>query len=196
MSTDANHKEFLAKNTGIVTGIAGPGGTPAQFGEITSWTITKEGKNTEAAQKFVSYMMNEGYADWLGIAPEGKFPVRKGTQDDAAKFTTAWNKLPAGVDTKKPLGEVYPAEVIEALQKSPDTFQRWGFPQKQGALVGATLGELPVGSRVRVVFGKPVQLAAVATDPENARDRRAATDAIMTAIGDLSGQDYVNRYAR
>ncbi|MFF0378240.1 extracellular solute-binding protein [Actinoplanes missouriensis] len=135
---------WLAKNTGVVTAVAGPQGKPAQFGEITSWTITADGANTDNAKRFVAYMMNEGYTDWLGIAPEGKIPVRKGTADDATKFTTAWNTLPAGVDTKKPLAELYPEDVLTALQKSPDTFQRWGFPQNQGALVGASLGELPV----------------------------------------------------
>jgi multiple sugar transport system substrate-binding protein len=159
---------FLAKNSGIVTAIAGPGGQPAQFGEITSWTITKEGKQTDAAKKFVAYLMNEGYPDWLGIAPEGKFPVRKGTADDPAKFTTAWNKLPAGVDTKKPLGDIYPPEVIAALQKSPDTFQRWGFPQKQGALVGATLSELPVPKAVNALTSGELDAAGAA--------KRAADD--------------------
>src|SRR3954447_23192597 len=115
-------KQFLAENSGIVTAISGPGGQPAQFGEITSWTITKGGKNTDAAKKFVAYMMNEGYTGWLGIAPEGKFPVRKGTAAEPAKFTTAWNTLPAGVNTKKPLGEIYNADIITALQKSPETF--------------------------------------------------------------------------
>ena len=161
-------KEFLAKNSGIVTAVSGPGGRPAQFGEITSWTVTKDGEQTENAEKFVSYMMNEGYTDWLGIAPEGKFPVRKGTQQEAAKFTDAWNTLPAGVDTKKPLGEVYPKDVIEALQKSPDTFQRWGFPQKQGALVGATLGELPVPKAVNALAGGELDAAGAA--------KRAADD--------------------
>ena len=33
---------YLAKNSGIVTAIAGPDGQPAQFGEITSWAITKD----------------------------------------------------------------------------------------------------------------------------------------------------------
>ncbi|HET6530104.1 MAG TPA: extracellular solute-binding protein, partial [Actinoplanes sp.] len=161
-------KAFLAKNSGIVTAISGPGGQPAQFGEITNWTITKGGENTEAARKFVAYMMNEGYTDWLGIAPEGKFPVRKGTQDDAARFSTAWNDLPAGVDTKKPLGEVYPAEVVDALAKSPDTFQRWGFPQKQGALVGATLGELPVPKAINALASGELDAAGAA--------KRAAED--------------------
>src|ERR687889_688296 len=161
-------KAFLAKNSGIVTAIAGPAGQPAQFGEITSWTITKAGKNTEGARKFVQYMMNEGYPGWLGIAPEGKFPVRKGTAEDATKFTTAWNDLPAGVNTKKPLGEVYPREVIDALAKSPDTFQRWGFPQKQGNLVGATLGQLPVPKAINALAGGELDAAGAA--------KRAADD--------------------
>ena len=161
-------KAFLAKNSGVVTAIAGPGGKPSQFGEITSWAVPKEGAQTENARKFVAYMMNEGYPDWLGIAPEGKFPVRKGTAEDAAKFTTAWNKLPAGVDTKQPLGEVYPAEVVTALEKSPDTFQRWGFPQKQGALVGATLGELPVPKAINALAGGELDPAGAA--------KRAAED--------------------
>jgi multiple sugar transport system substrate-binding protein len=161
-------KTFLAKNSGVVTAISGPSGQPAQFGEITSWAITKEGKNTDAAKKFVQYMMNEGYTDWLGIAPEGKFPVRKGTAEDAAKFTTAWNSLPAGVDSKKPLGDIYPKAVIDALAKSPDTFQRWGFPQKQGALVGATLGELPVPKAINAMTSGDLDPAAAA--------KRAADD--------------------
>jgi multiple sugar transport system substrate-binding protein len=161
-------KTFLAKNSGVVTAVAGPSGQAAQFGEITSWVITRDGKNVDAAKKFVQYMMNEGYTDWLGIAPEGKFPVRKGTAEDAAKFTTAWNTLPAGVDTKKPLGDVYPKEVIDALAKSPDTFQRWGFPQKQGALVGATLGELPVPKAINAMTSGELDPAAAA--------KRAADD--------------------
>ena len=155
-------KAFLAKNSGIVTAISGPSGQPANFGEITSWAVTNGGENTDAAKKFVAYMMNEGYPDWLGIAPEGKFPVRKGTSDDPARFTTAWNDLPAGVDTKKPLGDVYPKEVIDALAKSPDSFQRWGFPQKQGALVGATLGELPVPKAINALTSGELDAAGAA----------------------------------
>lgn len=164
----ASDPAFLAKNSGVVTAISGPGGTPAQFGEITSWAVTSGGKRTDAAKKFVSYIMNDGYPGWLGIAPEGKFPVRKGTKDAPEKFVTAWNSLPAGVDTKKPLGDVYPKDVIDALAKSPDTFQRWGFPQKQGALVGATLGELPVPKAVNALAGGEVDAAGAA--------KRAADD--------------------
>ena len=160
---------WLAKNTGVVTGIAGPGGQPAQFGEITSWAITKDSPRSEQARKFVAYMMNEGYADWLGIAPEGKIPVRQGAAD--------WKTLPAGVDSKKPLAEIYPADVLDTLSKSPDTFQRWGFPQKQGALVGATLGELPVPKAINDLAGGELDAAAAA--------KRASEDvkAIQKSLG-------------
>ncbi|SEG59150.1 multiple sugar transport system substrate-binding protein [Nonomuraea solani] len=129
--------EWLAENTGVVTALKGPDGSaPAQYGEIVSWAITRDAAK-DPASKFVSFMMNEGYERWIGMAPEGKFPARKGFEDK-------WDKLPAGVDTKKPLADVYPADVLAALRKSPDTFGRWGIPQGQGKLVGATMGELPV----------------------------------------------------
>ncbi|NUR93331.1 MAG: bicyclomycin resistance protein, partial [Nonomuraea sp.] len=129
--------EWLAKNTGVVTALKGPDGQqPAQYGEIVSWAVTRDAAK-DSAQRFVSFMMDEGYERWLGMAPEGKFPTRQG-------FADKWNKLPAGVDTKKPLSQVYPADVLDALRRSPDTFSRWGIPQGQGKLVGATMGELPV----------------------------------------------------
>jgi multiple sugar transport system substrate-binding protein len=156
----AGDPQWLAKNTGVVTAVAGPDGQPAQYGEITSWAITRDSPRSEQAKRFVAYMMNEGYADWLGIAPEGKIPVRPGAAD--------WNSLPAGVDTKKPLAEVYPADVLTALRDSPGTFQRWGFPEKQGALVGATLGELPVPKSLSALAGGEVDAAGAA--------KRAADD--------------------
>lgn len=153
---------FLAKNSGIVTGVKGPGGSaPAQFGEITSWALTNGGKS-ESARKFVAFMMNEGYADWFGVAPEGKVPVRKGTKGEPEKFVAAWRTAPAGVDTKKPLGEVYPAGLLDALQAGTDTFDRWGLPQNKGALVGATLGELPVPKAVNALTSGEVDAAGAA----------------------------------
>ncbi|MFI6320023.1 ABC transporter substrate-binding protein [Nonomuraea sp. NPDC050556] len=133
----AGDKEWLAKSTGVVTALKGPdGAAPAQYGEIVSWAVTRDA-NKDASAQWISYVMNEGYEKWIGMAPEGKFPTRKGFEDK-------WNKLPAGVTTKKPLASVYPPEVLDALRKSPDTFARWGIPQGQGKLVGATMGELPV----------------------------------------------------
>ncbi|MET9240000.1 extracellular solute-binding protein [Nonomuraea sp. NPDC003709] len=148
--------EWLAKNTGVVTALKGPDGSaPAQYGEIVSWAVTRDAAKDPAA-KFVAYMMNEGYERWIGMAPEGKFPTRKGFEDK-------WNKLPAGVDSKKPLADIYPADVLDALRKSPDTFARWGIPQGQGKLIGATMGELPVPKALSaVVDGSLTPQAAAA----------------------------------
>jgi multiple sugar transport system substrate-binding protein len=160
---------WLAKNSGFVTAVRGPDGSePAGFGELTSWAISA-GAKADSAKQFVKYMMEDGYLEWLGIAPEGKFPARKGTSADAQKFTTGWNSLAAGVDTKRPLGEVYPADVMQALRGSPDTIRRWGITQGQGPLVGATLGELPIPKAINA-------LASGSTDAAGAC--KQATDAV------------------
>jgi multiple sugar transport system substrate-binding protein len=137
-------KKFLSENSGVVTAITGPKGSePTQFGEVTNFAIIKDG-NTDGAKQFVEFMMSEGYADWLALAPEGKFPTRAGTKDNPEEYNQAWSKLKAGVDEKAPLSELYPPEVLEALTKSTDTMNRWGFTQGQGRLVGAQLAELPI----------------------------------------------------
>ncbi|HEX8094449.1 MAG TPA: hypothetical protein VF542_11505, partial [Jatrophihabitans sp.] len=139
---------YLAKNSGIVTSLQGGDGTkPAQFGEIGSWTITKSG-NADASKKFVEYMLNDGYSGWLGLSPEGKFPVRQGTADAPKQFADAWAKLQTGVDRKAPLSQFYPQDVLDALKQSPASIARWALPQGQGALLGATLGPLPVPKAV------------------------------------------------
>ena len=137
-------ESFLAKNSGIVTAIKGPDGTqPSQFGELTSFAITKDA-NKDAAKKLVEFMMSDGYVDWLALAPKGKFPVRTGTKEQPNTFTDAWNHLKTGVSRRVPLSEIYPPGVLKVLATSTDTMNRWGFPQGQGRLVGAQLGELPI----------------------------------------------------
>jgi len=146
-----NDPTFLAKNSGITTAIQGPSGTaPAQFGEVVSWVATIDAE-AKASQQFISYMMQDGYRDWIGFAPEGKIPTRQGTADNPTEYVDAWRKMPAGVDTKAPLSKFFDADVLTSLQKSPDTIQRWAITQGAGALLGATLSELPVAEAVNEV---------------------------------------------
>lgn len=157
---------FLAANTGVVTSIAGPDAdAAAQFGEITSWTIT-EGANTEASQSFVEYMMSDGYEPWIAIAPEGKVPVRTGSPEAPTQFSDMWATLPAGVDTKAPLSDFYAPEVLEAVAAGPEDLARWGITQGQGSLLGALQGELPVSTAVSDVAqgGDPAEAASTAAE--------------------------------
>ena len=94
---------FLATNSGIVTAIKGPDGShPSQFGELTCFAITKDA-NPDAA-RLVEFLTDEGYPAWLGLAPEGKVPVRTGTTDRPTEFTDAWTHLETGVEHTKPPG--------------------------------------------------------------------------------------------
>jgi multiple sugar transport system substrate-binding protein len=152
---------FLATNSGIVTAIKGPDGTrPSQFGELTCFAITKDA-NTDAA-KLVEFLMGDGYLDWLGLAPEGKVPVRTGTTAQPTKFTDAWTHLQTGVENRKPLSELYPPGVLKVLATSTDTMNRWGFPQGQGRLVGAQLAELPIPKALAAALNGTLSTAAAA----------------------------------
>ncbi|PLW75643.1 ABC transporter substrate-binding protein [Cohaesibacter celericrescens] len=121
----------LAAKTGIVTNFAGPSNAAgAAWGDVRYFGISSDA-DIEAAQQFVTYSMNEGYTKTLAIAPEGKFPIRRGDKENATKFVDAWSKLPVGVDRKKPLAELYPAEMIGEIVAGLDVAQRWGVKEGQ-----------------------------------------------------------------
>jgi multiple sugar transport system substrate-binding protein len=131
---------FLAENTGIVTAIQGPDGEqPAGYGEIVSWNILNDA--SPAAQDLVTFMMGEGYQDWLAVAPEGKIPVRLGTGENPTEYSDAWQGLEAGVDSKALLSSIYPPETLAEISQSTNQFDRWGIPQGQGALAAAVSGQ-------------------------------------------------------
>ncbi len=153
--------KFLAENTGVVAAISGPDGEPAQFGEVSSWAITATAKE-EPSQKFIEYMLSDGYTDWVAIAPEGKYPVRLGTKENPTQYVDAWKDLEVGVDTKAPLSEFYPQDVIDILTGGADKFSRWGITQGQGDLIGASLGELPVPKAIGELTGGDADATAAA----------------------------------
>ena len=168
---------FLAKNSGVVAQLQGPDGDePAQYGEVSAWVITADAA-TEPAQQFVEYMLTDGYIDWLAIAPEGKFPVRTGTEDNPTEYVDAWQDLEIGVDTKAPVSDFYPPEVVEILTSGADNLSRWGITQGQGDLVGASLGELPVPQAIGALVAGDV-------DAQGAADQAAeALRTIQASLG-------------
>ena len=126
--------DALAKDTGFVTRLAGPS-NPGGSGwtDVRYFGITVDA-DTDAAQQFVEYSMNEGYLATLAIAPEGKFPVRRGTASDPDEFITGWSSLDVGVDRRAALGDVYSTEVINSLVEGLETGSRWGFDKGYGAI--------------------------------------------------------------
>jgi multiple sugar transport system substrate-binding protein len=149
---------FLAKNSGLVGALEGPGGEAAQFGVISTINISVDA-NTEAAQELVEYMLTDGYTRWLAVSPQGKFPVRPGANDANVE---AWRELESGVDRKAPLREFYSEDALAALGENVESFQRWGFAQGQGELIGALLGQQPIArAGADVIGGKdPAEVAA------------------------------------
>lgn len=148
---------FLAHNTGVVTGLSGPYGTqPAHFGEINSWAILVDSQ-AGAARQFVAFMMDTGYLDWLAQAPEGRVPSRLGPKPGSTEYIDAWRRLPIGVDREAPLADLYPPDVVRAVEDGTRSFQQW-----KGDLVGASLSELPVAAAVHEVVehGGPASTAA------------------------------------
>jgi multiple sugar transport system substrate-binding protein len=143
---------FLAKNSGLVGPLSGSGGEPSQFGVVSTVNISVDAP-TEDAEKLAEFMLTDGYVRWLGLSPQGKYPVRSGDSEDPKKFQTAWAELESGVDRKAPLSKFYSQESIQSLADGVENFQRWGFAQGEGALIGALRGEQPIASAVADVIG-------------------------------------------
>ncbi len=124
----------LASKTGIITTFAGPSNPAgAAWGDVRYFGISNDA-DTEAAKEFVKYSLSDGYEDTLSIAPEGKFPVRRGPQAGSDAYLVMWSKLPVGVDRKAPLSELYPQRVIDNIVNGLDVAQRWGVTEGQLSL--------------------------------------------------------------
>lgn len=126
--------DALARNTAFGTRLAGPSNPEGSgWTDVRYFGITVDA-NTEAAQQFVEFSMSAGYIDTLAIAPEGKFPVRKGTDANPTLFVDRWSELEVGVDRKVSLSSIYPEGVIDGLVEGLETGSRWGFDKGYGEL--------------------------------------------------------------
>jgi multiple sugar transport system substrate-binding protein len=157
---------FLAEHSGVVTALKGPDAAgPAQFGEVTSWAVTRTAEE-EASRQFVEYMMGAGYEGWFGMAPEGKIPVRRGTAEEPDRYLRAWRSSDLGVDTRRRIDEVYPPELLDRLVEGVHRMRRWGIAQGEGALVGAAGGELPVSKAIGAMTAGQLSPAGAAAQAD------------------------------
>ena len=132
----------LASKTGIVTTFGGPSNAGgAAWADIRYFGVTSDA-NTDVASEFVTYSMKDGYTATLSIAPEGKFPVRRGEVTDTARYVNAWSKLPVGVDRKAPLSDFYDAKTIRRIVSGLETADRWGVAEGQLSLASVSYTHL------------------------------------------------------
>jgi multiple sugar transport system substrate-binding protein len=129
---------FLAKNTGFVTVIQGPNGA-AQYGQINYLGITRDADKALAKQ-WAQFLLNGGYLQWLGMAAEGKLPMRKGTREAPSRFVDGWRELEFGVTTRAKISGFYGMHVVKAIVAGVDGFDRWGFAEGKGALISKVYG--------------------------------------------------------
>jgi len=142
----------LAAATGIVTNFAGPSNADgAAWADSRYFGVTADA-DIEAAQQFVQFAMDAGYTDTLSIAPEGKFPVRRGTSDNPTAFVDAWAQLDVGVDRKAPLGDLYAAEMIEEIVGGLDVGKRWGVEEGQLAAASKMINSQVINRVFREYF--------------------------------------------
>ena len=157
----------LASKTGIVTTFGGPSNPKgAAWADIKYFGVTNDA-NTDVASQFVTYSMKDGYTATLSIAPEGKFPVRRGEVTNTAKYIKAWSKLPVGVDRKAPLSDLYSPATIKKIVGGLETADRWGVKEGQLSLASKMINSQLINRIVRQYIDDEIN-ASEAVDKMNA----------------------------
>ena len=159
INDDPTSKE-LAQKTGIVTTFGGPSNPlGAAWADIRYFGVTSDA-NTDVASEFVKYSMKDGYTATLSIAPEGKFPVRRGEPLNTSKYVKAWSKLPVGVDRKAPLSELYSPLTIDKIVAGLETADRWGVSEGQLSLASKIINSQVINRIVREYIDDQIDVKA------------------------------------
>jgi len=104
------------------------------------------------------------------VSPEGKFPMRQGTQDDPTAYIEGWRALTTGVDREAPLSDFYAEDVINGLIEGSNNFARWGFIEGQGELVTAVYTTLIVPQTLDEVLAGSLSAEEGATTMQELAD--------------------------
>ena len=132
----ADNPAFIAENTNFVGAISGySNDAPAAWGSVNAIGL---GPNASPeAQAFVEFWFSETYLDALGIAAEGKFPLRFGNEAGSTEFVEGWGNLDVGVDTRAPLSDFYSAEDLETIVSGSEGYTRMGYDVGASVLASA-----------------------------------------------------------
>ena len=159
INDDPTSKE-LAQKTGIVTTFGGPSNpSGAAWADIRYFGVTSDA-NTDVASEFIKYSMKDGYTATLSIAPEGKFPVRRGEPLNTSKYVKAWSKLHVGVDRKAPLSDLYSPLTIDKIVAGLETADRWGVSEGQLSLASKIINSQVINRIVREYIDDQIDVKA------------------------------------
>lgn len=146
----AADQQWLVDRTTILPLFQGPSGDqPTQFGLTINLGITSSA-DTEPSKELVRYLLGDGYMGFLSISPEGRFPMRNGPEAGDTSYVDGWSGLAVGAGQEQlSVGELYGDDAVQTITEGATGFERWGFPQGQGALVTAMYGDLELTNILR-----------------------------------------------
>ncbi len=126
---------YLARNTGIVTQLAGSDASdaPVGFGNLTSLGVTSVA-DREAAMAFAEFWLEQGYEQWLSVEPERKVPMLWGTADEPRRYIEVWGTTPLP-DADASLTDLFGTETVAQLRDGIASAPRWGIRQGNGPLM-------------------------------------------------------------
>lgn len=171
----ADNPRFLAENSGFITELNQE--NPAQYGTVLNYGVPT-GANAEAAGQFIEFLLSDGYVENLGMATEGRIPVRAGNADDDQLYITEWGQLPFGLDpdSNESIADIYGDETVDALRDGVAAVQRWGFGTPDAAVAGAAFAQ-------GVIAGQLEQLYAGSSAEDVAASIRQEIEALQAEFG-------------
>lgn len=132
----ADDSSFIALNSNFVSAFSGfSSDDPAAWGSAFNFGISVDAP--DVAKDYVRFMFEESYLDVLGVAAEGKFPLRLGTPDNPSEFIDAWANLDVGVDRRAPLSDFYSEDDLDTIVSGSEGYTRMGLSNNQAELANA-----------------------------------------------------------
>jgi multiple sugar transport system substrate-binding protein len=145
----ADNPAFLAENTEFITVIDPE--NPAQYGTVLSYGIPT-GANVEAAQQYIEYVMGEGYVDTLGVATEGRIPLRNGTADNPTEYLDAWGELGIGPAQERTTVDIYGEEFVGQLADGINAVHQWGNGTPDAELAGLVFSQSVLANQIEPLY--------------------------------------------
>ncbi len=125
----------LAARTDFLTRINGPSNPAGSGYSDTRYFIITIDASEREAREFVEFSMEDAYSQIFSVAPEEKFPARRGDRDDPRRFIDEWTSLEMGVDRKAKLAELYSPEAIDNVAEGLNSGSRWGYSKGYGDII-------------------------------------------------------------